>query len=125
LSPGARISKNRVDLLATPTGSVEVGDTTYTAAQVGVLTGRVEPKSFAPTLTLGWGGGLSKGLKFGVDAGVMFQGSPKVTQLSATGTAANTAGFQTALAQERAEIEDDIDKFKLYPILQLSLGYRF
>ena len=32
---------------------------------------------------------------------------------------------QTQLANERAEIEDYIDNYKVYPILQIGLGYRF
>lgn len=125
LSGGARISDNKVDLVGAPSGEVEIGDDTYTAAEVGTLTGRVEANEFAPTLTIGWGGGLTRGLKFGIDAGVMFQGTPKVTELNASGTAADDPDFQASLAAERAEIEDDIDNFKLYPVLQFSLGYRF
>ena len=125
ISGGARIAKNRIGLKATPTEDVEVGNRVFTPAQIGTLTGRIKPKDFAPTLTLGWGGGLMSGIKFGVDAGVMFQGRPKVTRLSANGTAASRPEFQDALAQERLEIEDDIDDFKLFPILQLSVGYQF
>lgn len=125
LSGGARMANNGVGLLATPTTDVEVGDMTYTPEEIGTLTGRVEPRSFAPTLTLGYGGGASKGVKFGIDAGVMFQGAPKVTRLTATGTLANDPDFQAELAREKAEIEADLDSFKLFPIVQLSLGYRF
>lgn len=125
ISGGARISDNGVGLVATPTGPLEIGDETFTAAEIGILTGEIETNNFAPTLTLGWAGGRSRGVKFGIDAGVMFQGTPEVTQLSATGTLANDADFRAALADERSEIEADIDNFKLYPIVQLSLGYRF
>jgi hypothetical protein len=127
LSGGARISNNKVTLLATPaaTDVIEIGDDEYTGAQIGNLTGRVDAKEFAPTLTLGWGGGLTPGLKLGLDAGVMFQGSPRVTELNASGPAGNSAAVQASLAEERAEIEDDIDNFKFYPVLQLSVGYRF
>ena len=50
---------------------------------------------------------------------------PKVRELVASGPIATNATFQTQLANERREIEDDIDNFKVYPILQLGLGYRF
>jgi hypothetical protein len=125
LSGGARVNNNRVGLTGTPSGTVEVGDDTFTQAEIGVLTGRVETKDLAPTLTLGWGGGLTKGLKLGIDAGVMFQGSPKVTQLSASGTAGNRPDVLAALADEAAEIEADLEDFDMYPVLQLSVGYRF
>lgn len=127
LSGGVRVSKNRVELFAQPgaTTTVEVGDATYTGAQIGTLSGEVRPKKIAPTLTIGYGGGKNSGIYFGIDAGVMFQGKPKVRNLVASGPIATNAAFQTQLANERREIEDDIDNFKIYPILQLGLGYRF
>lgn len=127
LSAGARINRNRVTLKASPAAStsVQIGDTTYTGAQIGVLNGEVRAKKVAPTLTLGWGGGLTPGLKFGVEAGAMFQGSPRVRRLDATGPLANDTAFKAAIAKERVEIENDIDNFKVYPVLQISIGYRF
>lgn len=129
LSAGARINNNKVDLVgqaADGDDTIEIGDEEYDASDVGVVNGRVETDDLAPTLTLGWGGGLTPGLKFGIDAGVMFQGSPKVTQLSTTGTDPDIQDeVNASLAEERVEIEDDIDDFKLYPVLQLSIGYRF
>jgi hypothetical protein len=49
----------------------------------------------------------------------------KVRRLTATGALANHANFRTQLANEAREIENDIDSFKIYPILQLGFGYRF
>lgn len=127
LSPGVRVSRNRVELRAAPsaTTTVEIGDVTYTGAQIGVLTGEVRPKRLAPTLTIGYGSGRGSGVYFGIDAGVMYQGTPKVRSLQASGPISTNAAFQAELARERGEIEDEIDNFKFYPILQLGLGFRF
>ncbi|QNN65574.1 hypothetical protein H9L12_03055 [Sphingomonas rhizophila] len=125
LSAGARVNRNRVKLVAKPTDDVEVGDETYTPEEVGTLSGTVKANKLAPTLTLGWGGGLSRGLKVGIEAGGMFQGSPTVKDLRATGLLASDPDFQASLRREEEEVEDDIDKFKIYPIVQLSIGYRF
>jgi hypothetical protein len=125
ISAGARIDNNKVRLRATPTGDVEVGDDTYTAAEVGVLSGHVKASDFAPALTIGWGGGISRGVKLGVELGALFQGSPRVHDLHATGTLASDPDFQASLRDEEKEIEDDIDQYKVYPILQVSLGYAF
>jgi hypothetical protein len=127
VSPGVRISRNRVKLRAAPgaTTTVEIGDVEYTGAEIGVLTGEVRPKRLAPTLTIGYGSGRGAGVYFGIDAGVMYQGSPKVRDLSVTGPIATNATFQAELARERGEIEDEVDNYKWYPVLQLGLGFRF
>jgi hypothetical protein len=125
ISGGARIGNNKVRLRATPTQNVEVGDETYTPAQIGTLSGDVEANDFAPTLTLGWAGGLTPGVKLGIEAGAMFQGSPKVRNLRASGSFASNPALLASLAEEQREIEDDIDGFKVYPVLQIALGYRF
>lgn len=125
LSAGARVNSNKVRLRATPTADVEVGDETYSPSEIGTLSGTVKANDFAPTLTVGWGGGLTKGLKVGVEAGAMFHGSPRVRNLSANGSLASDPDFQASLRDESDEIEDDIDKYKIYPVVQLSIGYRF
>lgn len=124
LSAGARISDNKVRLRAKPTESVEIGDETYTPEEVGTLSGNVKANSFAPTLTVGWAGGAARGLNFGIEAGGMFHGSPKVKSLKATGLLASDPDFQEELRRETDELEDDVD-YKIFPIVQISLGYRF
>jgi opacity protein-like surface antigen len=126
VSGGARINHNRARVRATPTGTtVEVGDDTYTAAQIGTLTGRADVRKFAPALTLGWGGGRAKGFMFGTEAGVLFQGRARLRQFTATGTLANNQAFRNSLERERLDLQDDIDKVKVYPILQVMIGWRF
>lgn len=124
LSGGLRINGNEARVVASPTQNVQVGNTTYTPAEIGTLRTETDLKSLAPTLTLGYGGGLSKGLVFGIEGGAMFQGKMKIKPLTYTGSA--PIGLIAAdLERERLEIQDDIDDYKIYPILQLTLGYRF
>jgi hypothetical protein len=77
ISAGARSNDNRIDLVADE-GTVEIGDETYTQAEYGTIRGRVDFKSLAPTVTLGWGGKLKSGFTIGFEAGVMMQGSPRM-----------------------------------------------
>src|SRR5581483_6887465 len=42
ISAGLVSNSNKLDLNATPTGNVEIGDTTYTPAQVGTLNGKID-----------------------------------------------------------------------------------
>jgi hypothetical protein len=125
ISGGARINKNRAEVRATPTGSFELGDATYTQAQVGVLTGRADVKEFSPALTIGWGGSKRRGLFFMSEAGVLFQGKARLREFTASGTAANNATFRADLERERQSLQDDIDKVKVYPIVQFGIGDRF
>jgi hypothetical protein len=125
LSAGARSSKNGIDLAAEPTGNVEIGDVEYTPAEVGRLDGEVDFKNFAPTVSLGWGGKFKNGFTVGFEAGVMMQGSPKLSLVSSGGTLSNNQAFLDELEQERQEAEDDADDFKLWPVLQLHFIYRF
>jgi hypothetical protein len=125
VSAGARINKNRGRVRARPTGPVEVGDETYTPTQIGELLGRAEVKNVAPALTLGWGGSNRRGFLFGFDAGVLFQGKVRIRQFTSSGTLANDPAFRASLEEERQEVQDDVDDYKVYPIVQLSIGYRF
>lgn len=124
VSAGARLNDNRAALTATPSGPTRIGTTTYTPTQIGSLHSDVTSKHFAPALTLGWAGANRKGLFVGADAGVMFQGALRVGPFTSTGSLLPTA-FQPDLARQRAELQDDVNDYKLYPVAQISAGYRF
>jgi hypothetical protein len=125
LSAGFRINRNQANAVATPSSSVTVGDATFTPVQIGTLTGNARTNDVAPTLTVGYAGGLTKGIKFGIDAGAMFQGSPTVGELQSTGRFANDPTFKAQLEKERQDLNNKVDDYKVYPILQLSLFYAF
>lgn len=125
ISAGLRSSKNRIDLSAVPTANVEIGDDVFTPAEVGQLDGSVTFKKMNPTLTVGWGGKLKRGFSVGFEAGVMMQGSPKMSLAASGGTLSNDPTFLQELQDERARAEDDAEDFKLWPVLQLHLKYRF
>lgn len=125
ISAGVRSNDNHVELFGTPTTSVQIGNTTYTPAQVGTLTGTIETNSLAPALTLGYGGSFRNGFTLGFELGVMFQGSPTVENLKATGLLASNTTFQTNLRQEELNVESDAKDFRYWPILQLHFLYRF
>ncbi|HTQ37127.1 MAG TPA: hypothetical protein VMH77_08830 [Steroidobacteraceae bacterium] len=125
ISAGLRSNHNKFEGVATPaSGTVKVGDDTYTAAQVGTLTGDAKFKKASPTVTLGWAGKYKTGLEFGFDLGVVAQGSPKLN-VTSNGTYANNATFQQDLDQKVAEWQDDVKDYKLWPVIQLHLLYRF
>ncbi len=125
VSAGLRSNKNRFGGDATPnTASVEVGGDLYTQSEVGVLTGSARFKKTAPSLSVGWGGKFKTGVHFGVDLGVVAQGSPKLAA-SSNGSLASNPTFQASLDDQLAEWQSDVKDYKLWPIIQLHLAYRF
>lgn len=125
LSAGLRVNRNKVRLSATPGQPVSVGAATFTPDQIGTLSGTVTVADLAPTLTLGYTTGKRRGLTFAIDGGVMLQGTPRIADLTANGTLASDPAFQAQLADEQTQVNARIDQYKVYPVLQLSVGYGF
>ena len=114
---------NDIDLDATPTEDVEIGDRTYTPAEVGIISGSVDIDGMAPYVGIGWGNPLTNNKRWGFtfDLGIAFADSPDVS-LSATGLAATLAAD---LEKERKEIEDDLEVVEFYPVIYMGFFYRF
>jgi hypothetical protein len=120
---------NEVNAVASPdaTGTYDIGGATFTSAQVGRLAGSAEFDSVAPYLGVGWRsrGGADGGLGFSVDLGVLFQGSPDVELTSTGGTLSGDPMLQDALDEEERDVEDDVDQYEFYPVINLGIGYTF
>ena len=127
LSGGAYVGDKTLDLNATPSESVQIGDGTFTPEEVGTLTGKAELSSFAPYAGIGYDGfmGGSKNWSFNARAGVMFTGSPDVDLVSANGTLSSNAALRSELDAEIEAIEDDANDFKYYPVLTIGVARRF
>lgn len=121
VSGGFRINDNKVRLTATPTGTVTVGDQQYSAASVGTLYGSAKANQFAPLATIGYGGALTKGLRFGIDAGALFEGPPRMSDLTSTTSLISASD----IAAEEDKVNGKIHKLTAYPIVQVSLGWAF
>lgn len=133
ISPGFRLNGNRARAVALPNAgqTYEIDGNVYTADEIGTLTAETDLKKVAPSLTLGYGGGVGRGVVLGIEAGALFQGAVGIKPLVVTGVCANPASspdcatLAADLESERLSVEDDISSYKVYPILQLSLSYRF
>jgi len=123
LSGGFLYSKNRVDMKALPSGTYEIGGQTFTAAEVGTLTGKVDLKDWPIYLGIGWGNASSGFLGLALDIGVAFSGSPAVDLATSGGDLSGDADFQRRLVQEEADLEDEIKAFNYYPNLSLGLSF--
>ena len=125
-SAGALINKNESDLEASSQSSYTLDGTTYTAAQLGTLNGKVDFNEVAPYVGIGWGNALGKDKRwsFTCDFGVVFQGKANI-DLSVTGPIASDPTFQTNLAQEKRELEDELENYQYYPLIALGITYKF
>ncbi|PQA88490.1 hypothetical protein [Hyphococcus luteus] len=127
VSGGAYFSGRNVDLGATPARPVEIGDRTYTPAEVGVLTGSSDWNNAAPFLGLGFNNGLNAVKRFGFQAmlGAAYIGDPDVTLEATGGLLASDPTFQADLDKEEQRLADDLDDFPFHPILSLGFTVRF
>ena len=126
ISGGLISMDHTLNLDATPSESVDIGDGTYTSAEIGTLSGDADIDGVAPYIGIGWGDPMNPDKKWGFycDFGVAFTDSPDVS-LAANGTLASDPTFQANLAKERQKIEDDLEPFEFYPVLSLGIFFRF
>lgn len=101
-----------------------VGDTTYPAAAVGTLRGRIGFDSTAPFVGVGFDWFRQKRVGFALDIGLLDQGAPEVT-LSADGPIASDPGFAQDLATEQAELQSSLDDLDVYPYAMFGVVVRF
>lgn len=135
ISPGVIYNNNNVDGVATASDIIE--DVDLGAFNVDVddflsVNADVESgQNFAPYIGVGWGNPIAGGLRFWGNLGVMFPGSPNVELSPDFQFDENLIPddirqeIEDELAQEESDIEDDIDRFNIYPVISLGLSYSF
>jgi hypothetical protein len=125
-SLGARVTDdNRINFVGQARENETFGTVTLTPDQQGTLSGEIRTRSVSPIATIGYTGSSITGLTFGIDAGAMFHGSPKVRNLVATGRLASDPLVQARRMEQEQRLRDEVDGYKVYPVLQISIGYRF
>jgi hypothetical protein len=124
VSVGAMQNDNGLSATGLLSGTVEVGDSTYQASDIGTLYGGIGFDSVAPYFGFGFDWLHDKKVGLALDIGVLRQGSPRVT-LGATGPISADPGFQSDVATERAELQQSLDDFDLYPYAMLGFVVRF
>ena len=126
LSAGALINGNKIGLRGESLKGA-TGDNSLVGALLGNLEGDVKGNTIAPYFGLGFGNpvvGDQGGFGFKADVGLVYHGNPQVS-LSADGLLAGTPLGQTLIAQEETELQDDVDGYEWYPVVGVSLFYRF
>ena len=126
ISGGVLLRGPEFDLEARSSEPVEIGGEVYEPDELGTLRGEADYREVSPYVGIGWGNALSANSRWGlsIDIGVIFLG-PADVDLSATGPIASDQTFQAQLAQEEEDIEDELEDWGFYPVLSLSLFFRF
>lgn len=127
LSGGAFLGDKQLDFRSRPDGLVQIGDFIFTPDEVGTLVGGGELNTIAPYAGLGYDAFIagSKNWSFNARAGVMYVGSADVDLFSVDGTLSENDRLREQLELEIAEIEDDVDDFRFYPVLTIGISRRF
>jgi hypothetical protein len=124
LSLGVMINANEVDLDADLTEAVNLAGIDF---NLDDLTGEISFDELAPYIGIGFGNavGADGNWHFSFDLGVFYQGEPTVSASAVSSIPALQPVVDFALAEEVADIQDDADKFTLYPFLAIGLSYKF
>jgi hypothetical protein len=121
VTAGLIINLNKGDMDARPYKTYTIGGDLYTPEKLGTLNAKITFNSVAPYLGVGYGNRLiaGSGLRFSVDVGTYYQGSPSVA------LTANGLIKPSAAPDQEQKLEDNINWFKFYPIVSFGLSYNF
>ena len=126
LTAGAFANNNEVQLASVDTQSFLIGDNPvpYTAAEVGTLRSVASFDSFAPYVGAGFDFDIMDRFGLSLDFGVLLQGDPTITT-TADGLLASDPGFLDDLNTETAELLDEVDDLKAYPVISAGFNFNF
>ena len=125
LSGGLVKNQSKIEIAAKPTGTVTFNNTTYNGSDISV-NGKISYAKTAPYIGLGYGNPSARG-RFGFfgEFGVIRQ-KPKATLSGVCSAGSPTCdGFQADLAAEEASLQEDVNKEKWFPVIQLGMSVRF
>lgn len=127
VSGGAYYNGAEIGVLArVRSGSVEINDTRYNANEIGSLSGNVTFKRFAPYVGVGFGNVTRKGFSYSVDLGAFYQRTRQVSLAVTCGSVvARCAQLQADVQTEQEQLRDDLDDYRLWPVIQVGFGYVF
>ena len=118
---GLLFNRNRVDITGQPSGATyTINGSTYPSALVGTINGAVKFNPVSPYLGFGYDGTAKHNLGVSFDAGAVFQGSPNLTLASSN--PAPSAQFTTDLLAAQQKAQSNLNYFKVYPVVTVTLA---
>lgn len=126
VTAGAYVGDRGIDLNAVPLAPVSIGGVTYAPADVGRLEGRVDLGSLAPYVGLNadWRPQDNRGLGLRISAGVAF-GEADVSLVAVGGRLVTDPALLIDLERESANLAEDVEMLKTYPVISAALTYRY
>jgi hypothetical protein len=130
VSAGAYFGERTVEVAARPSGFETIGGVTLTPAQFGSLVGDADFGSMAPFVGVGFNNTFRTRGRIGFKAvlGATFGEDPSVELRRDGGTALAPnvqAAFDVEREREERELEQDLEDFKILPVAQVGLSFRF
>ncbi|MGI9262173.1 MAG: hypothetical protein ACR2QR_09060 [Woeseiaceae bacterium] len=126
LTVGAYQNNNEVQLVSQDAAAYLIGSNPvpYTPADVGTLSAVAGFDSIAPYVGAGFDFDILDRLGLSLDFGVLLQGEPTVA-MSADGLLGSDPAFLADLNAEIAEVQNEVDDLKVYPVISLGLNFNF
>jgi hypothetical protein len=128
ITGGLVAQNNRFSVTSKPSGSgtYTIDNQTFSASQVGNLTGEFKyANSIAPYLGIGFGRATNEGFGFNAELGVMFTGAPRVSLNASNPAFNNDPTTRGAIDNQIRQTENDLKGFNIYPVLSVGVSYGF
>ena len=116
------------DIDSTPTEPTQIGEHTYYPDTIGTLKGHIEVDGvLAPYLGIGFGNTVAEDqlLTFTLDLGVIFQSYDVSLTSDGAGMTAKLDTFREDVEKEEALIQQDMDDWKIFPVLTIGIAWHF
>lgn len=125
---GAFANGNELQMVSMSQAFYDIGNGTYSAAEVGTLRSTTYFEDVAPYLGVGFDFSVVGKVGLSLDFGVLWQGAPLVS-LTADGTAVTDPilgpVFLAELEAERLQLEDEFKDYKAFPVISLGFNVNF
>lgn len=127
VSGGAFLGTKNVGLMIESGENLVINGVTYTPAQYGTVIGDADYQEIAPFIGLGFDTTFTSDNPWGFHAlaGAAFFGSGDVSMMATGGTLSNDPIITNEVDEQEMELEQDIEDYQVYPIIQLGISYKF
>jgi len=105
---------------------IDIDGTSYSTSDIGSLDSELSFNPIAPYLGIGWGNDAhDKGWGFTFDLGAMYHGAGTADLKANVINNVIAQQIEADIAAEEKSINDDLAKFKIYPVVAIGINYTF